>query len=132
MPTVTACSLSLGWRSSPAPTRSPCSRSARGCTLRGAGITAPLFAWLHGTDSDFGAAIEADIQLGVSSLWQLEAILLAGHGRIHLKVDTGLHRNGANPEDWPELVTAAVEAQEVGLVTIEAIWSHLADAVRAG
>jgi alanine racemase len=99
-----------------------------GLELREAGVTAPLFAWLHGVRSDFGAAIAADIQLGVSAMWQLEEILRAGHGRIHLKVDTGLHRNGANPEDWPELVTAAVEAQEAGLVTIEAIWSHLADA----
>lgn len=99
-----------------------------GLALRRDGITAPLFAWLHGVDSDFAAAIAADIQLGVSAMWQLDAILRAGHGRIHLKVDTGLHRNGANPEDWPELVTAAVEAQEAGLVTVEAIWSHLADA----
>lgn len=99
-----------------------------GLALRRDGVTAPLFAWLHGVDSDFAAAIAADVQLGVSAMWQLEAILAAGHGRIHLKVDTGLHRNGANPEDWPALVTAAVEAQEAGLVTVEAIWSHLADA----
>lgn len=101
---------------------------AAGLRLRDAGVTAPLFAWLHGTDSDFGAAVAADIDLGVSALWQLEAIIAAGRGRIHLKVDTGLHRNGANPEDWPELVTAAVDAQEAGLVEVVAIWSHLADA----
>ncbi len=104
-----------------------------GLRLREAGITAPLFAWLHGVDNDFGAAVAADIQLGVSAMWQLEAIIRAvksptDRGRVHLKVDTGLHRNGANPEDWPALVITAVEAEAAGLVRIEAIWSHLADA----
>jgi alanine racemase len=102
-----------------------------GLELRRAGVTAPLFAWLHGTGADFAAAVEAHIDLGVSAVWQISALsALTGDtpARVHLKVDTGLHRNGARPEDWPELVTAALEAQRAGQLTIEAIWSHLADA----
>ncbi len=99
--------------------------------LRRAGITAPLFAWLHGVNTDFAEAVEQDIDLGISAVWQLDAISAAFRGkpaRVHLKVDTGLHRNGARPEDWPALVTAALAEQSAGRVTIAALWSHLADA----
>lgn len=102
-----------------------------GLELRRAGITAPLFAWLLGAHTEYSPAIEADIDLGVSSLAQLHAIAAAVHtkpARVHLKVDTGLHRNGANPEDWPALVSAAVEAQRAGTIEVVALWSHLADA----
>ncbi len=100
-------------------------------TLRRAGITAPLFAWLHGTATDFAEAVEQEVDLGVSALWQLDAISAAYRGkpaRVHLKIDTGLHRNGARPEDWPDLVSAALAAQSAGRLTIAALWSHLADA----
>jgi alanine racemase len=102
-----------------------------GLALRRAGVTAPLFAWLLGRDSDYATAIEADIDLGVSSVGQLDAISAAYRGkpaRVHLKVDTGLHRNGASPEDWPALVSAAIEAEKAGRVVVAALWSHLADA----
>lgn len=98
--------------------------------LREAGVSAPLFAWLHGAHTDFGAAAEHDIDLGISALWQLEAIVASRPARpvrIHLKVDTGLHRNGASEENWPALVAAAVEAEQVGTVVLQAAWSHLAD-----
>lgn len=99
--------------------------------LRRAGITAQLFAWLHGQNTDFGAAIEFEIDLGISSLPHLEAVISAFKGkpaRVHLKIDTGLHRNGARREDWPALVSAAVAAQKAGVLHIVGVWSHLADA----
>jgi alanine racemase len=99
--------------------------------LRRAGVTSQLFAWLHGPETDFAAAIEFDIDLGISALWQLDAVVAATKGkpaRLHLKVDTGLHRNGARPEDWPDLIRAAVAAERAGTVTVVALWSHLADA----
>ncbi|MFF1574106.1 alanine racemase [Leifsonia sp. NPDC058292] len=105
-----------------------------GLVLRHAGMTVPILAWLHGTGTDFRAGIEADIELGISALWQLEAIAAAGADRpavIHLKVDTGLSRNGATIEEWPGLIEAAVELQRRGLVRIRAAWSHLADASMA-
>jgi alanine racemase len=96
--------------------------------LREAGIEAPLFAWLHGEETDFRAAIEADVALGVSSLVELRRVVESGADRradVHLKIDTGLHRNGAAPEDWPALVAAALSDDRV---RIAGIWSHLADA----
>lgn len=99
--------------------------------LRAAGIDAELFAWLHGEDTDFRAAIENDIHLGVSSLVELRRIGEADADRpaaVHLKIDTGLHRNGASPEDWPVLVGEALAYRDRGQVRIAGIWSHLADA----
>ncbi len=99
--------------------------------LRRAGITAPILAWLHGIHTDFAEAVEQDVDLGISAFWQLEAISRAYRGkpaRVHLKIDTGLHRNGARPEDWPGLVSTALAAEAAGRVTIQALWSHLADA----
>lgn len=100
-------------------------------TLRREGVTAPLFAWLHGEATDFAAAIDEHVDLGVSSLWQLEAIGAARASRparVHLKIDTGLHRNGARPEDWPALVDTALALEREGTIVIAALWSHLADA----
>lgn len=96
--------------------------------LREAGIAAPVFAWLHGADTDFRSAIDADVDLGVSSRVELDRIATAGASReaaVHLKIDTGLHRNGASPDDWPGLVSAALAADGI---RIAGIWSHLADA----
>ncbi|TPX04718.1 alanine racemase, partial [Schumannella luteola] len=100
-------------------------------SLREAGIRAPLFAWLHGVETDFRAAIEHEIDLGVSSRPELERIAAAagpGVAAVHLKIDTGLHRNGASAEEWPALVSAALEEQARGRVRIAGLWSHLADA----
>lgn len=99
--------------------------------LRAAGVEVPLFAWLHGRDTDFRSAIDAGIELGVSSLTELHRILDAVRedpALVHLKVDTGLHRNGASPEDWPVLVSEARDAELAGRVRIAGLWSHLADA----
>ncbi len=97
-------------------------------TLRAAGIDVQLFAWLHGLDTDFGAAITANVDLGVSSLIELRRIADAGAASVHLKIDTGLHRNGASPEDWPALVQATLDLQDAGRVRLAGLWSHLADA----
>ena len=105
-----------------------------GLALRAAGITVPLFAWLHGRDTDWRAAAEARVDLGVSAVWQLEAIAESGAdvpARVHLKIDTGLSRNGASAEDWPELVATAVRLESLGLLEVYGAWSHLADASTA-
>ena len=101
-----------------------------GLTLREAGIRVPVLAWLHGTTTPWRAGIEARVELGISALWQLDAIASAQASRpalVHLKIDTGLSRNGATREDWPALVDRAIELQQRNVVQIRAAWSHLAD-----
>ncbi|MCT9623777.1 alanine racemase [Pseudarthrobacter equi] len=98
--------------------------------LRAAGIDAPLLAWLHTTDSNFGAAVAAGVDIGCSG-WELERIVAAAReqerpARIHLKVDTGLGRNGATLEYWDTLVGEAMEYQDQGVLRVVGIFSHLA------
>jgi alanine racemase len=99
--------------------------------LRAAGVTAPVLAWLHGPGTDFAAALRADVEVSVNAEWGLAEVLDAVRAtgttaRVHLKVDTGLSRGGATPEDWPGLVEAAARAQADGEITVVGLWSHMA------
>ena len=98
--------------------------------LRAAVIHVPVLAWLHTANSDFHAAIAADIDLGCSG-WELPLIVAAARqlrkpARIHLKIDSGLGRNGSTPEDWADLVARARQAEVTDDVTVVGIFSHLA------
>lgn len=102
-------------------------------TLREAGVTAPLLAWLHTVRTPFQAAIEHNIDIGVSSLLELESIAEAARAadlpaRIHLKIDTGLSRNGAAPELWDGLCKRAAELQQLGIVRVVGVFTHFATA----
>ena len=46
--------------------------------------------------------------------------------RVHLKIDTGLSRNGCPPDDWPELRRRRRGRRVAGEVEVVAVWSHLA------
>src|SRR5450631_2934378 len=97
--------------------------------LRDNGIRAPLLSWLHVPGTDFAGAIAADIDLSVSALWSLAEVADAARGlgraaRIHLKVDTGLGRNGAFGDDWATLLSAARGLESDAVVRIVGVWSH--------
>ncbi len=97
--------------------------------LRNNEIQVPLLSWLHVPGSDFAGAISAGIDLSVSALWSLSEIADAARGlgrtaRIHLKVDTGLGRNGAFGDDWQRLLSAARRLESEGVVRIVGVWSH--------
>jgi alanine racemase len=105
--------------------------------LRQAGITAPVLAWLLGPGDDWTAVAALGVDLGVNGLWALEKATTAAGAtgtptRIHLKVDTGLGRGGAQPADWPDLVDAAAKAQAEGAIEVIGVWSHLAYADNPG
>lgn len=60
-----------------------------------------VMCWLYELQADLSEPVERGIELGVGSPAALEAIFNAAHttgktARIHLKVDTGLGRNGLN------------------------------------
>ncbi len=99
--------------------------------LRAAGVTAPLLAWLNAPGEDFAAALAADIEVSVNATWGVEEVVVAARAtgrtaRLHLKVDTGLSRGGATPDEWPAVVAAAARAQADGEVEVVGLWSHLA------
>ncbi len=104
---------------------------AEALALRAAGIGAPLLSWLHAPDEDFEPVISAGVDLSVSSPEYLDAIALAARrlavpAAVHLKVDTGMSRNGASPADWPELLRWAGKWEREGCIEVRAVWSHLA------
>jgi alanine racemase len=102
--------------------------------LRDAGDLGPLLAWLWAPgDPDLEACVKAGVQISVSSIWSLievtEAAAQANSiAHIHLKLDTGLSRNGAGVDEWEELVVAAKALQTRGRLDVVGIWSHLANA----
>ena len=84
-------------------------------------------------DSPLRAALAADLDLSVSSLSQLDALLAAVRAqgipaRLHLKVDTGMSRGGAMEEDLPALAAALKRAVDEGTVDVVGLWSHLSRA----
>lgn len=105
-------------------------------TLRKAGITAPVIAWLTTLGDDFSNALRADVEISISSTELLRALLLAGEQtgivpRIHLEVDTGLSRGGVLDE-WDELVSQIVLAVAAEKVILLGFWSHFARADEPG
>jgi len=99
-------------------------------TARTSAPDTPLLAWLFAPGQDYTEAVTAQVHLGVSTVGQLADI--ARHAAdspaiVHLKVDTGLNRNGATAEQWPELVAQAAELENRGVLRVHAIWSHLSD-----
>jgi len=98
--------------------------------LRSEGISSPVLAWLHPPGADFGPALQADIQIAVSSLRQLGELLDAVErtGRtatVTVKVDTGLSRNGVSAAEFPQMLPALRRAQSDGALRLRGIMSHL-------
>jgi alanine racemase len=101
--------------------------------LRRAGVSAPLLVLSepHPAAADACAADGIAVTLGTGD--GVRAFGLAGRraGRpvaVHLKVDTGMHRQGCAPAELPALVEAALA--EPGL-EVEGLWSHFAVADEA-
>ena len=98
--------------------------------LRSEGISSPVLAWLHPPGADFGPALQADVQIAVSSLRQLGELLEAVErtGRtatVTVKVDTGLSRNGVSATEYPQMLPALRRAQADGALRLRGIMSHL-------
>lgn len=104
---------------------------AEALRLREAGITAPVLAWLHDPDEDFTAAAAARIDIGVSSIAQLEAAAAARTGApvsVQFKLETGLSRNGIPEEQWDAAFARARELERSGDVRVRGVFSHLSNA----
>lgn len=91
--------------------------------LRLAGIKSRLLCWLLSPSDDFESAVEQQIELGVSNFEVLDQI--PANALIHIKVDTGLGRNGFTESQWPELFGLLAGKKITGL------FSHLANTSEA-
>lgn len=104
---------------------------AEALALRAAGISSRILTWLYAPGAPLAELLTADVDVSVSASWALDAVLDAARetgrtARIHLKVDTGLGRNGIMPDELDAILVAAVAAQSDGLVEVVGVWSHLA------
>lgn len=103
---------------------------AEGLALRAAGDTGRMLSWLHVPGDRFADAVTVDIDLSVSARWALDEIVAAARAvgrtaRVHLKIDTGLSRNGVAPADWDDVVAATLRAEAEGAVRLVGAWSHM-------
>ena len=100
--------------------------------LRRAGIDAPIVAWLHAPGADFAEAAALGIELGISSLEQLQKAAAAASADrpvgVHLKLETGLSRNGIAPEEYRVVFAEAARLERIGRVRVIALFSHLSNA----
>ncbi len=109
-------------------------QAAEAVALRAAGIgsdDARVLTWLHAPGVDFAALLEADVDVSVAAPWAVDDVVAAARAtgrtaRVHLKVDTGLGRNGVMADDLDSVLPALLKAEAEGTVRLVGLWSHLA------
>ena len=97
-----------------------------GIELRDAGITAPILLLSEIPPSTIGAALEAGLTLTVGSLEGARAVALVaselgGTHRVHLKIDTGMLRQGVSPR---EALRAARILHDCAALDLEGVFTH--------
>jgi alanine racemase len=104
---------------------------AEALALRRAGIDAPILAWLHAPETGFAEPAARGIELGISSFDQVQRAAAAATADrpvgVHLKLETGLGRNGIPPEDFRVVFAEAARLERVGRLRVNGLWSHLSN-----
>lgn len=126
----------------------PVARTARRCGVDWLGVALPsealalramgddgrVLTWLWSPgDPGIAACVRERVDLSVSDRWALQEIVSAAAAvgtiaRVHLKVDTGLSRNGVPLALWQSFLDDVAVAVRGGRLVVEGIWSHLAEA----
>jgi len=101
-----------------------------GVRLRDAGIDVPILVLGETHPSACKEVVAHRLTPSISTLDAVEALATAAaaYGErlpVHVVVDTGMHREGAPPEQALDLVRAVVDE---GALELEGLWSHLAAA----
>lgn len=99
-----------------------------GAELRKEGISIPIIV-MNPEFSSFNVLLENHLEPEVYSFRLLEAMIRETERRgitsypVHIKIDTGMHRLGFQPEDVPEICRRV--RQQSG-ITVRSVFSHLA------
>ena len=107
-------------------------QTAEALALRAAGIVEPrVLTWLYSPGAPLAQLLAADVDVSVSARWALDEVVAAAGAtgrtaRVHVKVDTGLGRNGLTVPQLDGFVPALMRAQADGAVDVVGVWSHLA------
>ena len=99
-----------------------------GIVLRRSGIDDPILVLAEVPAAGLEAALADDLSLTVGTAEAIAAASdaardLGAVARLHLKVDTGMHRIGAAPD---EVVALARRIVDDPALRLEAVWTHLA------
>jgi alanine racemase len=99
-----------------------------GLELREHGIDAPVLVLSEVMPDAAEVLVRARLTATIATLRGMQALAAAARrvgtrAKVHVKVDTGMHRVGVAPVEAPALVHAA--ASEPAL-RVEAVWTHLA------
>ena len=99
--------------------------------LRRAGVTTPILAWLYTADDVVGECLDLGIELAVNSTWAVDMIARCAVeqgtvARVHIKVDTGLGRNGVTIAELPEVVEHLMPHVREGVLEVTGVMSHFA------
>lgn len=99
-----------------------------GEALRRAGITAPILVLSEPRSSAMTAVVQADLRPALYTLAGVAAAAKVAEGlgsplAVHVKVDTGMHRVGADPVAAVEVAEAVHHSVDLRL---EGLWTHLA------
>ncbi|MBC3185994.1 alanine racemase [Corynebacterium sp. zg-331] len=98
--------------------------------LRDRGIEAPITAWLWSPDQDIAEPVRRGIRLAVTSPEHARALIDAARDverhaapyETTVKVETGMHRSGVEPKDWPEVFAALAACPSL---RVTGLMSHL-------
>lgn len=104
---------------------------AEALALRKAGINSKLMCWLFGIDVDFAPAVDHDVEIGISTMQQLEKLQAVSGAKVHFKIDTGLSRNGFTISDFKEALDAIKTLVAGGNIIPVGIFTHLSNTNQA-
>ncbi len=99
-----------------------------GVELRDAGVTAPILLLSEPRPNEMVEVVAHDLRPSVYSPEGLAAAAAAAASAnrrlpVHLKIDTGMNRVGARPDDGPVLARAIAAKTDLQL---EGVWTHCA------
>jgi alanine racemase len=100
-------------------------------SLRNSGDSGRILTWLGSPNDKWQECIDLGIDISVSAIEIASEVIkvakkIGKKAKIHIKVDTGLGRNGVMPNDLADLTNLLEEATANGLVEVVAVWTHFA------
>lgn len=115
---------------------------AEAIALRKDGITLPILVMGYTLPERFSEAVSNDISITISNKEALQAAIDFGPQiiethedpfvskvlKVHIKVDTGLHRQGFLPSEFDDLLSTLTE--NTAMIDVEGLYTHIADAKR--
>ncbi len=96
--------------------------------IRDAGVETPILLLAETDPKEIPDALALDLHFSVYTPDYLEELARGARSskssvRIHIKVDTGMHRLGANPESALELLKRALDLDSL---EVAGLWTHMA------